>query len=121
MNIEKELKLTYSQLTAWVWNNKAYPKRYYSNSGSFVVFDSQGEIDTTIDVRAGDLFRVMETTTLNNSYRFPRMLVKDKHGNYREHSFTAVNDLLFIDSISHIWLIHDDATHQLVWTYGGWL
>lgn len=121
MIISKELKLSYSDLTKWVWKNKFYPKRYYSNTGSFVDFDINGQIDVTIDVRGSDIFRVTEDVTLNDSYKFPTMLVKDNHGNYREHSNTSVSSLLFIQSIYYIWYVYSDGSHELVWKFGAWL
>lgn len=117
MIIKHQMKLHLNELVDWAWRNGITSEKFYSNNGSYVIFDHSAVVETYI-INKNDLFNVIEEIEITLNTPIDYFLEKDMYGNYREHQNIAIKDLLFLNTTSDIWLINDDDSHILIYKDG---
>lgn len=105
------------ELINWAWIKDIKNEKYYSNNGSYVIYDNGAVVDVYI-INKNDLFNITEEIEISLNTTLNHFLTRDKYSNYREHEFMSINDLLFKDSIIDIWLINEDDSHILIYKDG---
>lgn len=117
MIINHQMKLHLNELVDWAWKKDIKNEKFHSNNGSYVIFDHGAVVETYI-INKNDLFNVTETQEITLDTPLKHFLEKDVYSNYREHFDMSINDLLFINTTTNIWLINDDDSHILIYKDG---
>lgn len=117
MIIKHTLRLHLNELISWAWEHNIKNHKFWSNNGSYVLFEN-GSVVKTYIINERDLFVVEDEKEITKDTKLKYFLEKDIYYNYREHQNKSINDLLFINTTAQIWLINDDKTHTLIWKYG---
>lgn len=117
MIIKHQIKLHLNELIDWVWRHNVKNEKYYSNNGSYVIFDHGAVVETYI-INKNDLFNVTDETEITLDTPIKHFLEKDMYSNYREHFDISINELLFLNTTTNLWLINDDDSHILIYKDG---
>lgn len=117
MIIKHQMKLHLNELIDWAWRHNVNNEKYYSNNGSYVIFDHGAVVETYI-INKNDLFNVTDETEITLDTPIKHFLEKDIYSNYREHFDISINQLLFLNTTTNLWLINDDDSHILIYKDG---
>lgn len=117
MIIKHQIKLHLNELIDWVWRHNIKNEKYYSNNGSYVIFEHGAVVETYI-INKNDLFNVTDETEITLDIPIKHFLEKDMYGNYREHFDISIHQLLFLNTTTDLWLINDDDSHILIYKDG---
>ncbi len=117
MNVKKTVYFNINNIIKWCFDNNIQNGKYWSNNGSYILFENYS-ISKVYLINKEDLFKVEIEKEITLDTKIESFLEKDYYNNYRTHYNKSINELLFLNTTSNIWVINEDDTHTLIYKNG---